>query len=59
MSKLEERLKNDLEIKELKEKYFKYFGTWPLYHCDCYSTIEDYIEYMKNKIEKYENEHAD
>lgn len=58
MSKLEETLKNDPEINELKEKYFKYFGTWCLYHWDCFPTMEDYIRYMKDKIKEYEDKHA-
>lgn len=54
MADLFDLLKNDPEIKELKEKCHEITGKWIPIHYDCFGTIEEYKEYMRNIIKEYE-----
>lgn len=54
MADLFDLLKNDSEIQELKEKCHEITGKWIPIHYDCFGTIEEYKEYMRNIIKEYE-----
>lgn len=52
MNALIEKLKEP-EIQELRKRYHEVTGEWLGFHWDCFGSIEEYKEYMRNTI----NEH--
>lgn len=39
------------EFKELQKKYFEIYGRYPAFNYDDYSSIEEYIDIVKRKVE--------
>ena len=51
MNELIQKIRNDPEIRELKEKCHELTGRWIPYHWDCFKDLDDYKEHMRKIIE--------
>lgn len=55
MNELIRMLREDTEIQELKKACYDITGKWIPYHWECFASIEEYKEYMRQVIkERYE-----
>lgn len=47
-------IQSDPEIRRLKDKCHELTGKWIPYHWDCFKSIEDYKQHMRNIIKECE-----
>lgn len=53
MNGLIQKLKED-EVQELKKRYHEITGEWLPFHWDCFGSIDEYKEHMRNVIREYD-----
>lgn len=56
MNELIRRLREDLEIQELKQKCHELTGEWIPFHWDCFGDFDEYKEHMRKIIKEYEKD---
>ena len=54
MNGLIQKMRNDPEIRELKEKCYELTGKWIPYHWDCFKDLNDYKEHMRKIIQEHD-----
>lgn len=54
MNGLIQKIRNDPEIRELKEKCHELTGRWIPYHWDCFKDLDDYKEHMRKIIQEHD-----
>ena len=54
MGNLIDILRNDKEVQALRERYHEITGEWLGFHWDCFGSINEYKEYMRNRIKEHD-----
>lgn len=56
MNGLIQKIRQDPEIRELKEKCHELTGEWIPYHWDCFASLDDYKVRMREIIKENEKQ---
>lgn len=56
MNGLIQKIRQDPEIRELKEKCHELTGEWIHYHWDCFASLDDYKARMREIIKENEKQ---